>query len=387
MYISLHNHSHYSTLDGYQTVPEMVTRAKELGYTALSLTDHGTMRGIVDFYEECNKQGIKPILGCEFYFCENPEIKDRALTHHLVLLAMNDTGYHNLKLLDSEAYKEENYFFTMRLGLDELRRHSEGIICLTACMAGVLNTDRADWWMQELQGIFGDRLYAEIQPLNIPEQQEYNRKVIGLARKYNVPLVVTTDAHYATPADQPYHTLWNEIRGFSYHDNENYLWSEQEIRETAWIPEEVKDEAIKNTEYIASLCNTTITMGGNHYPSYPTDNPSEEIRNICRKAWKDKVPNGRYKEYGERFNAEMVDLEKAGYLNYLLVIWDMLRWCMENHIPTGEGRGSVGGSLVGYLMGIHKVDPIQRGTEFFRFCNVERQSPADKHTCPLYQKW
>lgn len=347
MYISLHNHSHYSTLDGYQTVPEMVTRAKELGYTALSLTDHGTMRGIVDFYEECNRQEIKPILGCEFYFCENPEIKDRALTHHLVLLAMNNTGYHNLKLLDSEAYKEENYFFTMRLGLDELRRHSEGIICLTACMAGVLNTNRADWWMQELYGIFGDRLYAEIQPLNIPEQQEYNRKVIDLARKYNVPLVVTTDAHYATPADQPYHTLWNEIRGFSYHDNENYLWSEQEIRETAWIPEEVKDEAIKNTEYIASLCNATITMGGNHYPSYPTDNPSEEIRNICRKAWKDKVPKGRYKEYGERFNAEMVDLEKAGYLNYLLVIWDMLRWCMENNIPTGEGRGcSISGTKV-----------------------------------------
>ncbi|MSU08249.1 PHP domain-containing protein [Veillonellaceae bacterium WCA-693-APC-5D-A] len=377
MYISLHNHSHYSTLDGYQTVPEMVTRAKELGYTALSLTDHGTMRGIVDFYEECNRQEIKPILGCEFYFCETPEIKDRALTHHLVLLAMDDTGYHNLKLLDSEAYKEENYFFTMRLGLDELRRHSEGIICLTACMAGVLNTNRADWWMQELHGIFGDRLYAEIQPLNIPEQQEYNRKVIELARKYNVPLVVTTDAHYATPADQPYHTLWNEIRGFSYHDNENYLWSEQEIRDTAWIPEEVKDEAIKNTEYIASLCNATITMGGNHYPSYPTDNPSEEIRNICRKAWKDKVPKGRYKEYGERFNAEMVDLEKAGYLNYLLVIWDMLRWCMENNIPTGVGRGSCSGSLVGYLLGIHEIDPLVHGTEFFRFCNPFRITPCD----------
>lgn len=380
MYISLHNHSHYSTLDGYQTVPEMVSRAKELGYHSLALTDHGTMRGIIDFYEECHKQEIKPIIGCEFYFCETPEIRDRSLTYHLVLLAKNDIGYHNIKLLDSESYKEENFFFNGRLPLDYLREHSEGLICLTACMAGVLNSDKADWWMQTLQEIFPENLYAEIQPLNIPEQQEYNAKVIGLARKYEVPLVVTTDAHYAIKADKEYHSLWTGIKGVQYHDDENYLWSKQEIMETAWIPDDVKDECIVNTEEIAKQCNVTIEMGGNHYPDYPVANPANKIREICRGTWKDKVPKGKYKEYAERFESEMIDLEKAGYLNYLLVIWDMLKHCIEKGIPIGEGRGSVGGSLVGYLMDIHKVDPIIRGTEFFRFCNPYRVSPCDIDT-------
>lgn len=380
MYISLHNHSHYSTLDGYQTVPEMVSRAKELGYHSLALTDHGTMRGIIDFYEECHKQEIKPIIGCEFYFCETPEIRDRSLTYHLVLLAKNDIGYHNIKLLDSESYREENFFFNGRLPLDYLREHSEGLICLTACMAGVLNSDKADWWMQTLQEIFPENLYAEIQPLNIPEQQEYNAKVIGLARKYEVPLVVTTDAHYAIKADKEYHSLWTGIKGVQYHDDENYLWSKQEIMETAWIPDDVKDECIVNTEEIAKQCNVTIEMGGNHYPDYPVANPANKIREICRGTWKDKVPKGKYKEYAERFESEMIDLEKAGYLNYLLVIWDMLKHCIEKGIPIGEGRGSVGGSLVGYLMDIHKVDPIIRGTEFFRFCNPYRVSPCDIDT-------
>lgn len=380
MYISLHNHSHYSTLDGYQTVPEMVSRAKELGYHSLALTDHGTMRGIIDFYEECHKQEIKPIIGCEFYFCETPEIRDRSLTYHLVLLAKNDIGYHNIKLLDSESYREENFFFNGRLPLDYLREHSEGLICLTACMAGVLNSDKADWWMQTLQEIFPENLYAEIQPLNIPEQQEYNAKVIGLARKYEVPLVVTTDAHYAIKADKEYHSLWTGIKGVQYHDDENYLWSKQEIMKTAWIPDDVKDECIVNTEEIAKQCNVTIEMGGNHYPDYPVANPANKIREICRGTWKDKVPKGKYKEYAERFESEMVDLEKAGYLNYLLVIWDMLKHCIEKGIPIGEGRGSVGGSLVGYLMDIHKVDPIIRGTEFFRFCNPYRVSPCDIDT-------
>lgn len=380
MYISLHNHSHYSTLDGYQTVPEMVSRAKELGYHSLALTDHGTMRGIIDFYEECHRQEIKPIIGCEFYFCETPEIRYRGLTYHLVLLAKNDIGYHNIKLLDSESYKEDNFFFNGRLPLDYLREHSEGLICLTACMAGVLNSDKADWWMQTLKEIFPENLYAEIQPLNIPEQQEYNAKVIGLARKYEVPLVVTTDAHYAIKADKEYHSLWTGIKGVQYHDDENYLWSKQEIMETAWIPDNVKDECIANTEEIAKQCNVTIEMGGNHYPDYPVANPANKIREICRGTWKDKVPKGKYKEYAERFESEMVDLEKAGYLNYLLVIWDMLKYCIENGIPVGEGRGSASGSLVGYLMDIHKVDPIVRGTEFFRFCNPYRVSPCDIDT-------
>lgn len=379
-YVSLHNHSHFSLLDGYQTIPEMVSRAKELGATALSITDHGTMRGVVEFYRECQSQGIKPIIGCEFYFCSDVTIRDRTLTHHLVLLAKNDEGYQNLKELDTIAYREDHLFYKPRIDEDDLRNHSGGIVCLSACMASIVNTENGEEWFEKYKDIFGDRFYAEIQPLNIDRQQEYNAKVISLARKYNVPLVVTTDAHYARPEDEPYHYLWLQIHGNGYHDNENYQWSEDELRGTSWIPDDVKDECIENTAKIAAMCNVSIEFGGMHYPVYTERDAGEVIREICRKNWKNKVPRGHYAEYAERFEAEMKDLRKTNYLNYLLIIWDLVNWCVKNNIPVGEGRGSAAGCLVGYLMGFHKVDSIKYGTAFFRFCNPYRQSPADIDT-------
>lgn len=379
-YVSLHNHSHFSLLDGYQTIPEMVSRAKELGATALSITDHGTMRGVVEFYKECKAQGIKPIIGCEFYFCPDVSIRDRSMTHHLVLLAMNEEGYRNLKELDTIAYAEDHMFYKPRIDESDLRKHSDGIVCLSACMASIVNTPDGEEWFEKFYNIFGDRFFAEIQPLNIDKQQEYNEKVIGLARKYNVPLAVTTDAHYARPEDEPYHYLWLQIHGNGYHDNENYQWSEDELRKTPWIPDEVKDECIENTARIADMCNVEIEFGGQHYPVYTDRDPTEVVREICRANWKAKVPHGHYKEYAERFEAEMKDLEATNYLNYLLIIWDLVNWCVKNNIPVGEGRGSAAGCLVGYLMGFHKVDSIKFGTEFFRFCNPMRQSPADIDT-------
>ena len=379
-FVSLHNHSHFSLLDGYQTIPEMVSRAKELGATALSITDHGTMRGVVEFYKECKVQGIKPIIGCEFYFCPDITVRDRSMTHHLVLLAMNDVGYRNLKELDTIAYKEAHMFYKPRIDESDLRKHSDGIVCLSACMASIVNTPDGEEWFEKFYNIFGDRFFAEIQPLNIDKQQEYNAKVIGLARKYNVPLVVTTDAHYARPEDEPYHYLWLQIHGNGYHDNENYQWSEEELLETPWIPDDVKDECIESTARIAEMCNVEIEFGGMHYPVYTDRDPAEVVREICRANWKAKVPHGHYAEYAERFESEMKDLEATNYLNYLLIIWDLVNWCVKNNIPVGEGRGSAAGCLVGYLMGFHKVDSIKFGTEFFRFCNPMRQSPADIDT-------
>ena len=377
-YVSLHNHSHFSLLDGYQTIPEMVSRAKELGATALSITDHGTMRGVVEFYKECKAQGIKPIIGCEFYFYPDITVRDRSMTHHLVLLAMNEEGYRNLKELDTIAYAEDHMFYKPRIDESDLRKHSDGIVCLSACMASIVNTPDGEEWFEKFYNIFGDRFFAEIQPLNIDKQQEYNAKVIGLARKYNVPLVVTTDTHYARPEDEPYHYLWLQIHGNGYHDNENYQWSEDELRKTPWIPDEVKDECIENTARIADMCNVEIEFGGQHYPVYTDRDPAEVVREICRANWKAKVPHGHYAEYAERFESEMKDLEATNYLNYLLIIWDLVNWCVKNNIPVGEGRGSAAGCLVGYLMGFHKVDSIKFGTEFFRFCNPMRQSPADR---------
>lgn len=377
MYISLHNHSDGSLLDGYQTVQEMVSRAKSLGMSAISLTDHGTMRNIIRFYEECTKNDIKPIVGCEFYFCPDVNIRDKSLTHHLVLLAMNDEGYMNLKKLDTFAYDKDSYYYKPRIDWEHLRRYSKGLICLSACMASIVNTENGEEWFKKYKELFQDRFYAEIQPLNLEKQWAYNDKVIGLARKYNVPLVVTTDAHYSIPEDKVYHSHWIRINGNQYHDDENYIWSEDEIRNTQWIPREVIDECIENTKRIAESCNVVIPDSGSHYPKYPCSNPKEKVREICRSHWRELVPKGKYKEYAERFEVEMKDLEATNYLEYLLIIWSVLSWCKEQHIPLGEGRGSSAGCLVGYLMGIHKIDPIKYHTEFFRFCNRERKSPAD----------
>ena len=377
MYISLHNHSDGSLLDGYQTVQEMVSRAKSLGMSAISLTDHGTMRNIIRFYEECTKNDINPIVGCEFYFCPDVNIRDKSLTHHLVLLAMDDEGYMNLKKLDTFAYDKDSYYYKPRIDWEHLRRYSKGLICLSACMASIVNTENGEEWFKKYKELFQDRFYAEIQPLNLEKQWAYNDKVIGLARKYNVPLVVTTDAHYSIPEDKVYHSHWIRINGNQYHDDENYIWSEDEIRNTQWIPREVIDECIENTKRIAESCNVVIPDSGSHYPKYPCSNPKEKVREICRSHWRELVPKGKYKEYAERFEVEMKDLEATNYLEYLLIIWSVLSWCKEQHIPLGEGRGSSAGCLVGYLMGIHKIDPIKYHTEFFRFCNRERKSPAD----------
>ena len=377
MYISLHNHSDGSLLDGYQTVQEMVSRAKALGMSAISLTDHGTMRNIIRFYEECTKNDIKPIVGCEFYFCPDVNIRDTSLTHHLVLLAMDDEGYMNLKQLDTFAYNRDSWLYRPRVDWDALQKYNKGLICLSACMASIVNTENGEEWFKKYKELFGNRFYAEIQPLNMEKQWKYNEKVIGLARKYSVPLVVTTDAHYSVPDDRVYHSHWIRINNHEYHNDENYIWSEDEIRKTQWIPQNVIDECIESSQHIAERCNVIIPDSGSHYPKYPCSNPKEKIREICRNHWKDLVPKGEYKEYAERFEMEMKDLEATNYLEYLLIIWSVLSWCKEQHIPLGEGRGSSAGCLVGYLMGIHKIDPIKYRTEFFRFCNRERKSPAD----------
>ena len=373
-YVSLHNHSHFSTgFDGYQTIKEMVSRGKELGYPAIALTDHGTMAGCYDFYKECKESGIKPILGMEAYFTPDHTVKDRKLTHHLVLLAMNNEGYSNLKKMDSIAYGEDYFYFKPRIDWEVLQKHSEGIICLSACMASIVNTDVGEEWFQKYKSLFGDRFYAEIQPLDIDIQREYNRKVMILAEKYNVPLVVTTDAHFARKEDAPYHKLWIGITKKDYYDNDNYLWAEGDFH---GIPQ----EAIDNTGILAERCSVSLEMEGNHYPVYPVEDKEKAIRDICRDNWKELVPAGKYKEYAERFELEMKTLKQVDYFNYLLIIWDMLNHCRSVDIPVGVGRGSVGGSLVCFLMKIHALDPIKHGLKFFRFVNPYRVSPCDIDT-------
>lgn len=380
-YISLHNHTCFSLMDGYQTVQELVGRAKELGMSAISQTEHGTMSGTIEFYKECMANKIKPLIGVEFYFCPDISIKDRSLTHHLVLIAMNNEGYMNLKLLDTSAYREEAMFYKPRIDWSDLEKYNKGLICLSACMASIVNTENGEEWFKKYKELFGDRFYAEIQPLNIEKQWEYNDKVIGLARKYDVPLVVTTDAHYSIPEDKKYHQYWIQIKNpEGYHDDENYIWSEDEIRNTKWIPHDVIEKCIENTQAVADRCNVSIETDGNHFPRFPTDDAARDVRNICRSNWRELVPKGEYKEYAKRFEEEMATLEKMDYLNYMLIVHDFLGFCYKNDIPVGVGRGSVSGSLVGYLMKLHRIDPIVHQTEFFRFANPFRITNPDIDT-------
>ena len=380
-YISLHNHTCFSLMDGYQTVQELVGRAKQLGMSAISQTEHGTMSGTIEFYKECMANNIKPLIGVEFYFCPDISIKDRSLTHHLVLIAMNNEGYMNLKLLDTSAYREEAMFYKPRIDWSDLEKYNKGLICLSACMASIVNTDDGEEWFKRYKELFGDRFYAEIQPLNIEKQWKYNDKIIGLARKYDVPLVVTTDAHYSVPEDRKYHQYWIQIKNpEGYHNNENYVWSEDEIRNTKWIPRDVIEECIENTQIVADRCNVSIETDGNHFPRFPTDDAARDVRNICRSNWKELVPKGKYKEYAKRFEEEIATLEKMDYLNYMLIVHDFLVFCYKNDIPVGVGRGSVGGSLVGYLMKLHRIDPIVHHTEFFRFANPFRVTMPDIDT-------
>ena len=381
MFTHLHVHSDHSLFDGYQTIDEILNRVKELGQEAVAITEHGTMASIIEFHKKTLEQDIKPIIGCEFYFCEDKFIKDRAFTHHLILLAKNETGYMNLKRLNKIAFNKDDghFYFKPRIDSKELTEYSDGLICLSACLASIINTENGEKWVQYFKNIFGDDFYLEVQPHPIDEQKEYNFKLLSYCAKYKVKAVVTTDAHYSKKEDAAWHKKWIGLqKGEYYTTDTNYLWSEDELLNSNFLPQNITRELIRNTQEITNKIEIyDLAPAGNHFPTYPTNNACEKIKEICRSVWKDKVPQGHYKEYGDRFLYELSMLEKCGYTNYLLLTWDFLNWCKRNNIFTGVGRGSVGGSVVAWLLGIHHVDPIKYNLLFERFCNPERVSAPD----------
>lgn len=381
MFTHLHVHSDHSLFDGYQTINEIITRVKELGQQSVALTEHGTMASVLEFYLKCQKANIKPILGCEFYFCEDKNIKEREFIHHLVLLAKNKQGYYNLKQLNKIAYSKENgnFYFKPRIDAKELPKFSNGLICLSACLASIINTERGEQWVQYFKKVFSDDFYLELQPHPIPEQDIYNHKLLEYCDRYSIKPVLTTDAHYAVKEDSVWHKKWIGLKKGEYYTTDtNYLWSEQELLASKFLPERVIRLAIDTTQEIdKKIENVDISISGNHFPKYPTTDACEMIKDICRKVWREKVPKGQYKLYGDRFKYELDMLDKCGYTNYLLLTWDFLNWCRSKDILTGAGRGSVGGSVVAWLLNIHHVDPIKYGLLFERFCNPERLTSPD----------
>lgn len=371
-FVSLHTHSDHSIHDGFQSVEMILARCSALGQTAVALTDHGTMSGCGEGFRLHNKYGIKFIAGCEHYLCSDVTIKDKEL-NHIILLAMDATGYRNLNILTTIAHSEGNFYFKPRLDLRLLEEHSEGIICSTACLAGCQSR------IQELKGIFGDRLYVEIHTNSMKEQKEKNLKWINLADKFDVPIYTAVDAHYLTSQQGKYQDRWTP---FEYDEKplDFYLHSEEEVySDLKYLPHDIVEAAVNETQKVADRCSFELSFGENHYPKSPYKSPRDEIR---MRTWEGCKIHGVAKDerHIKQIRHELEVLEKVDYFDYFLIVSDMINWCKDHGIRTGVGRGSVVGSDIAYNMGITKIDPLKHGLIFERFAHAERVTPPDIDT-------
>lgn len=394
-FVHLHTHTAYSLLDGEGTIPKLIERAKELGQTAMAITDHGNMYGVIDFYECAKQNGIKPIIGCEVYvaarsrFDKVHELDSQSC--HLILLAENDVGYHNLMKLVSAGFIE-GFYYRPRIDMDILREHNEGIIALSACMSGVLsrqllsgNYDEAKRRAQEFLDIFGrDRYFIEIQDHGIFEQKKLNRDLISIARELNIDIVATNDIHYTLKRDAEYQDVLMCIQmGKTVDDDDRmkmdcdqlYLKSEEEMTELfSYIP-----EALENTQKIADRCNVEIEFGKFHLPKFEIPNgltAYEYLKQLVDLGMRERYPNAD-ESVVSRMQYELDTISQMGYVDYFLIVWDFIHYAKSHGIPVGPGRGSAAGSVVAYCLHITDVDPIKYSLIFERFLNPERVSMPD----------
>ncbi|MDY4212114.1 MAG: DNA polymerase III subunit alpha [Eubacteriales bacterium] len=394
-FVHLHTHTAYSLLDGEGTIPKLIERAKELGQTAMAITDHGNMYGVIDFYECAKQNGIKPIIGCEVYvaarsrFDKVHELDSQSC--HLILLAENDVGYHNLMKLVSAGFIE-GFYYRPRIDMDILREHNEGIIALSACMSGVLsrqllsgNYDEAKRRAQEFLDIFGrERYFIEIQDHGIFEQKKLNRDLISIARELNIDIVATNDIHYTLKRDAEYQDVLMCIQmGKTVDDDDRmkmdcdqlYLKSEEEMTELfSYIP-----EALENTQKIADRCNVEIEFGKFHLPKFEIPNgltAYEYLKQLVDRGMRERYPNAD-ESVVSRMQYELDTISQMGYVDYFLIVWDFIHYAKSHGIPVGPGRGSAAGSVVAYCLHITDVDPIKYSLIFERFLNPERVSMPD----------
>ena len=397
-FVHLHVHSEYSLLDGACRISGMMDRVKELGQTAIALTDHGVMYGCIDFYKAAKAAGIKPIIGCEVYVARRG-MEDRVHgidneSYHLVLLCENRKGYENLCLLVSEAFGR-GFYGKPRVDVNLLRKHHEGLIALSACLAGVIpqsllqeDYDAALRHTQTLSDIFGpDRFYLELQDHGIEEQKCVNQGIMRLARQTGLPMVVTNDAHYLRREDAKMQDVLlciqtgktvDDPNRMKFQTEEFYLKSEQELRQL--FPN--CDEAFENTARIAERCNLEFVFNEYHLPSFPVpEGYTNEayFRKLCMDGFRERYSDPPA-HYLERLEYEISVISRMGYINYYLIVWDFIRFAKESGIPVGPGRGSGAASIVAYCMHITEVDPMQYALIFERFLNPERVSMPDFDT-------
>ena len=397
-FVHLHVHTEYSLLDGACRIGKMMDRVKELDQTAIAITDHGVMYGCIDFYKAAKAAGIKPIIGCEVYVTRRT-IADRVYgvdndPYHLVLLCKDRKGYENLCLLVSEAFMN-GFYGKPRVDLDMLRKHHEGLIALSACLAGAIpqyllsqDYEGAKEYALKLADIFGDgNFYLELQDHGIAEQTPVNQGVQRLARETGLPLVITNDAHYLTKEDAKMQDVLlcvqtgrtvDDTNRMRFETEEFYLKSEQQLREL--FPG--CDEAIENTARIAERCNLDFVFNEYHLPSFPVPegySNEEYFRKLCYEGFAERYPD-KPQSYIDRLEYEIGVISRMGYVNYYLIVWDFINYAKSQGIPVGPGRGSGAASIVAYCMHITEVDPMKYSLIFERFLNPERVSMPDFDT-------
>ncbi|MBQ0028412.1 MAG: DNA polymerase III subunit alpha [Lachnospiraceae bacterium] len=392
----LHTHTEYSLLDGSNKIKEYVKRVKELGMTSAAITDHGVMYGVIDFYRACNAEGIKPILGCEVYVAPNSRF-DKELTggedryHHLVLLAENNTGYANLCKIVSKGFTE-GYYYKPRVDKEVLRKYHEGVIALSACLAGEVPRlilkgliDDAKTAVMEYKEIFGEGNYfLELQDHGIPEQRTVNGALLRLNRDLGVPLVATNDIHYTYESDVESHDVLLCIQTgkrvsdedrMRYEGGQYYVKSEEQMAELF----KFAPEAIENTAKIAERCNVKIEFGNTKLPHFEVPEGYTSwtyLNELCNNGLKERYPDDNG-EIAKRLEYELSVIKRMGYVDYFLIVWDFINYSRENGIPVGPGRGSAAGSIVSYCLHITNIDPVKYQLLFERFLNPERVSMPD----------
>lgn len=392
----LHVHTEYSLLDGSSKIKELIHQTKELGMDSIAITDHGAMYGVIDFYKAARTEGIKPIIGCEIYVTTGSRFdkdsrKGEHRYYHLVLLAENNTGYHNLMKIVSRGFTE-GFYYKPRVDYEVLERYSEGLIALSACLAGEVATyiredhyEKAKETALRLQDIFGkEHFFLELQDHGISEQTKVNTALLRMSKETGIELVATNDIHYTYKEDAEAHDILLCIQTgkkvqdedrMRYEGGQYYLKSPEEMQRL--FP--YAAQALENTGKIAQRCNVEIVFGEQKVPKYEVPQGYTAVSyltHLCEEGIKRRYPDVT-KELRERLEYELKTIENMGYVDYFLIVWDFIHYAKENGIAVGPGRGSAAGSIVAYCLEITDIDPIRYQLLFERFLNPERVSMPD----------
>ena len=395
-FVHLHTHTEFSLLDGSNKITAYVKKCVDMGMTAAAITDHGVMYGVIDFYKECKKAGINPVLGCEVYVApgsrfDREMVKGEDRYYHLILLAENNLGYQNLIKICSAGFVD-GYYYKPRVDFEILQKYHEGIICLSACLAGeiarLLNRDAYDEAKEvaiRYRDTFGENNYfLEMQDHGIADQQKVNNSLMRLSKDTGIPLVVTNDCHYTNREDAESHDvllciqtgkkLADEDR-MRFETDEFYVKSEEEMLEL--FP--YAKEAVYRTQEIADRCHVEIEFGVTKLPHFEVPEGYDSwtyLNKLCYEGL-DRRYGDRAEELKSRLEYELNVIKNMGYVDYFLIVWDFINYARTHGIPVGPGRGSAAGSLVSYTTGITNIDPIKYSLVFERFLNPERVSMPD----------